>query len=77
MFNTKFNEKTKNASFESSDDAIKRGIKVQTTFLTKREKKAKLELLVNSDKHIDAKDCYDAETYHQMQLIKFIQAKRA
>ena len=77
MFNTKFNEKVKNSTFESSDDAIKRGIKVQTTFLTKREKKAKLELLVNSDKHISGNDCYDADTYRQMQAIKFIQAKGA
>ena len=77
MFKQKHNHKLKNTKFESSDNAIKRGVMVQTSFLSKREGKAKLKADEVSDvpRNIGGDDCYDADSYHQMQLIKFIQAK--
>ena len=77
IFKTRHNPKVLNNTFESSDAAIKRGVIIQTSFLTKREVKAKLKATEVGDvpQNVGGQDCYDAESYHQMQLIKFIQSK--
>ena len=73
MFNTKHNPNLKNVKFESTENAIKRGVKVQTNFLSKREMKAQAELKSNEGTKYDAsQDAYNADSYRQMKAIGFI-----
>ena len=69
----KYNPNLKNTKFESTEAAIKRGVVIQTSFLSKREMKAKAELNVSEGKKdVAENDMFNAETYRQMQLIGFI-----
>ena len=75
MFNSKHNPNLKDVKFESSDDAIKRGLKVQTSFLSKREAKSqarKTKSIVDAKHYNNDNDCYNADTYRQMLAIGII-----
>ena len=69
MFNTKHNPNLKNTKFESTEAAIKRGVIIQTSFLSKREIKAKLKADVELNPSEKGQSCYDADTYHQLKLL--------
>ena len=59
---------------ESSDDAIKRGVKIQTDFSTVSEKKKfKKELAEKEIKYNAANDTHGADEYRQLQIIKKMQ----
>ena len=76
MFKYKVNPNVKNMKLESSDDAIKRGVKVQTTFFSESELKQK-SLDENESKQdlSNAVDAYDADTYRQLQILKSMRFK--
>lgn len=77
IFKTRHHPRVLNTTFESSEAAIKRGLIVQTSYLSKNEIKAKLKAAKEGDvpQNVGGQECYDADTYRQMQLIKFIQGK--
>ncbi len=69
----KTNPDLKNTKFESTEAAIKRGVTIQTNFLSKREMKAQAKLKVSEGtKYDSSQDAFNADTYRQMQLIGFI-----
>lgn len=66
----------KRFKFESSDNAIKRGIIVQTSFISKREKKAKLKD-TEVPQNVGGQDCYGADDAHQLRILKFLNRQQA
>ena len=71
--NYKHNPNLKNVKVESSDDAIKRGIRIQTTFFSKSElKKQKMvanETKLTSVKYDKQNDTHGAEHYAYLKSI--------
>ena len=76
MFRNKHNPNLKNIKLESSEDAIKRGVKVQTTFFSESEiKKKSLDENESKQDLSNTVDAYDADTYRQLQILKSMRFK--
>ena len=71
--NYKYNPSLKNVKIESSDDAIKRGVAVQTTFFTdaelKKQKMVENETKLVSVKYDKQNDTHGAEHYAYLKSI--------
>ena len=69
MFKNRINPAVKSMKAESSDDAIKRGVTVQTTFFSESEKKKKgLEDNEKEVKYIAEHDMFSAAMYKAYNL---------
>lgn len=74
MFKDKINPRLKNVKMESVDEALKRGIIVQTTFLSVAEKKREKNEIKNQVKqYVSQDDTHNAEHYQYLKSMGMIE----